>query len=131
MRCGMTASLRATATLAFAEPVALGEPYSPDSTRDMLYTSNYAAPHVKDLLAHLPGLGDVQIIGGRRRGGDDPVSTTRTKPHRPKERNDDRPQDRDACYASLEGRASPILICWARNSRKTRIRIGRSPPCPR
>jgi hypothetical protein len=22
----------------------------------------------------------------------------------------------NACYASLEGRASPILICWARNS---------------
>jgi hypothetical protein len=117
--------------LGLAEPVALGEPYSPDSTRDMLYISNYAAPHVKDLLARLPGVGDVQIIGGRRRGGDDPVSTTRTRPHRSKERNDDRPQDRNACYASLEGRASPILICWARNSRKTRIRIGRSPPCPR
>jgi hypothetical protein len=84
-----------------------------------------------NVLARLLGVGDVQIIGGRRRGGDDPVSTTRTKPHRPKERNDDRPQDRNACYTSLEGRASPILICWARNSRKARIRIGRSPPCPR
>jgi hypothetical protein len=42
-----------------------------------------------------------------------------------------RSQGRNECYASLEGRPSPILMCWARNSRKTRIRIGRSPPCPR
>src|SRR4030088_3558356 len=39
--------------------------YSPDDTRDMLYISNYATLHVKDLLARLPGVGDVQIIGGR------------------------------------------------------------------
>src|SRR5258705_1801724 len=39
--------------------------YSPDSTRDDLYMSNYATLHVKDLLARLPGVGDVQIIGGR------------------------------------------------------------------
>ncbi len=39
--------------------------YSPDSSRDMLYISNYATLHVKDLLARLPGVGDVQIIGGR------------------------------------------------------------------
>src|SRR5258708_13744032 len=31
----------------------------------MLYISNYATLHVKDLLARLPGVGDVQIIGGR------------------------------------------------------------------
>jgi predicted SnoaL-like aldol condensation-catalyzing enzyme len=43
----------------------------------------------------------------------------------------ERPQDRNECYASLEGRPSPILMCRARNSRKTRIRIGKSPPCPR
>jgi hypothetical protein len=54
---------------------------------------------------------------------------TRTKASAGEKR--DRPQGRNACYASLEGRASPILMCWARNSRKTRIRIGRSPPCPR
>jgi haloacetate dehalogenase len=41
------------------------------------------------------------------------------------------PQKRNACYAYLDDRASPILMCWARYSRKTRIRIGRSPPCPR
>ena len=39
--------------------------YSPDSSRDTLYISNYATLHVKDLLARLPGVGDVQIIGGR------------------------------------------------------------------
>src|SRR5258708_24853902 len=39
--------------------------YSPDSSRDMLYISNYATLHVKDLLARLPGVGDAQIIGGR------------------------------------------------------------------
>ena len=39
--------------------------YSPDSSRDTLYISNYATLHVKDVLARLPGVGDVQIIGGR------------------------------------------------------------------
>src|SRR6516164_1858086 len=39
--------------------------YSPDSTRDLLYISNYATLHVKDVLARLPGVGDVEIQGGR------------------------------------------------------------------
>src|SRR5580693_8840633 len=39
--------------------------YSPDSSRDTLYISNYATLHVKDVLARLPGVGDVQIIGSR------------------------------------------------------------------
>ena len=39
--------------------------YSPDSSRDTLYISNYATLHVKDVLARLPGVGDVQIFGGR------------------------------------------------------------------
>jgi multidrug efflux pump len=39
--------------------------YSPDSTRDTLYISNYATLHVKDVLARLPGVGDVQIFAGR------------------------------------------------------------------
>ncbi len=39
--------------------------YSPDSSRDLLYTSNYATLHVKDVLARLPGVGDVQIQGNR------------------------------------------------------------------
>src|SRR5882672_3420248 len=39
--------------------------YSPDSSRDTLYISNYATLHVKDVLARLPGVGDVQILGGR------------------------------------------------------------------
>ena len=33
--------------------------YSPDSSRDTLYLSNYATLHVKDVLARLPGVGDV------------------------------------------------------------------------
>ena len=39
--------------------------YSPDATRDMLYLSNYATLHVKDALARLPGVGDVQLFGAR------------------------------------------------------------------
>jgi hydrophobe/amphiphile efflux-1 (HAE1) family protein len=39
--------------------------YSPDSSRGMLYLSNYATLHVKDALARLPGVGDVQIFGAR------------------------------------------------------------------
>src|SRR6201986_1284916 len=39
--------------------------YSPDSFRDILSISNYATLHVKDVLARLPGVGDVQIFGGR------------------------------------------------------------------
>lgn len=35
--------------------------YSPDT----LYLSNYANLHIKDVLARLPGVGDVQIQGGR------------------------------------------------------------------
>src|SRR5271163_1378124 len=39
--------------------------YSPDSSRDILYISNYATLHVKDALARLPGVGDVQLFAGR------------------------------------------------------------------
>jgi hydrophobe/amphiphile efflux-1 (HAE1) family protein len=39
--------------------------YSPDGSRDMLYLSNYATLHVKDALARLPGVGDVQLFGAR------------------------------------------------------------------
>ncbi|MGY6163876.1 efflux RND transporter permease subunit [Paraburkholderia strydomiana] len=39
--------------------------YSPDSTRDTLYLSNYATLHVKDALARLQGVGDVQFQGAR------------------------------------------------------------------
>src|SRR6201990_2237264 len=39
--------------------------YSPDSSRDLLYISNYATLHVKDVLARLPGVGDVQFQGNR------------------------------------------------------------------
>src|SRR6202030_855321 len=38
---------------------------SPDSSRDMLYLSNYATLHIKDALARLPGVGDVQLFGAR------------------------------------------------------------------
>jgi hydrophobe/amphiphile efflux-1 (HAE1) family protein len=39
--------------------------YSPDDSRDTLYMSNYATLHVKDALARLPGVGDVQFQGAR------------------------------------------------------------------
>src|SRR6201981_1663667 len=39
--------------------------YSPDGSRDNLYMSNYATLHVKDALARLPGVGDVQLFGAR------------------------------------------------------------------
>ncbi len=39
--------------------------YSPDKSRDDLYLSNYATLHVKDTLARLPGVGDVQLFGSR------------------------------------------------------------------
>src|SRR6476659_2277274 len=39
--------------------------YSPDGSRDDLYLSNYATLHVKDQLARLPGVGDVQLFGAR------------------------------------------------------------------
>ncbi len=39
--------------------------YSPDGKRDNLYLSNYATLHVKDALARLPGVGDVQLFGSR------------------------------------------------------------------
>jgi multidrug efflux pump len=39
--------------------------YSPDAARDMLYLSNYATLHIKDALARLPGVGDVQLFGAR------------------------------------------------------------------
>jgi HAE1 family hydrophobic/amphiphilic exporter-1 len=38
---------------------------SPDHSRDQLYMSNYATLHVKDALARLSGVGDVQVFGGR------------------------------------------------------------------
>src|ERR1700674_4713247 len=39
--------------------------FSPDSSRDTLYLSNYATLHIKDVLARLPGVGDVQFLGAR------------------------------------------------------------------
>ncbi|WP_421377101.1 efflux RND transporter permease subunit [Paraburkholderia sp. DD10] len=39
--------------------------YSPDRTHDTLYLSNYATLHVKDTLARLQGVGDVQFQGAR------------------------------------------------------------------
>jgi hydrophobe/amphiphile efflux-1 (HAE1) family protein len=39
--------------------------YSPDESRDTLYLSNYATLHIKDVLARLPGVGDVKFQGGR------------------------------------------------------------------
>jgi hydrophobe/amphiphile efflux-1 (HAE1) family protein len=39
--------------------------YSPDTSRNTLYLSNYATLHIKDVLARLPGVGDVQFQGAR------------------------------------------------------------------
>src|ERR1700756_1542544 len=39
--------------------------YSPDESRDTLYLSNYATLHIKDVLARLQGVGDVQFQGAR------------------------------------------------------------------
>jgi multidrug efflux pump subunit AcrB len=38
---------------------------SPDGSRDQLYLSNYALLQVRDVLARLEGIGDVQIFGTR------------------------------------------------------------------
>src|SRR4051812_15244689 len=38
---------------------------SPDESRDQLYISNYATLQVKDVLARLNGVGDVQVFGAR------------------------------------------------------------------
>ena len=39
-------------------------PYSPDGRYDTLYLRNYAVRNVRDVLARLPGMGDVQLFGG-------------------------------------------------------------------
>jgi HAE1 family hydrophobic/amphiphilic exporter-1 len=39
--------------------------YSPDGSRDQLYLSNYATLHIKDPIARLSGVGDVQSFGAR------------------------------------------------------------------
>lgn len=39
--------------------------YSPDSTRDTLYLSNYATLQVRDELARVEGVGDIAIFGAR------------------------------------------------------------------
>src|SRR5438309_6935147 len=38
---------------------------SPDNSRDQLFLSNYATIQVKDVLARLPGVGDVTFLGAR------------------------------------------------------------------
>jgi hydrophobe/amphiphile efflux-1 (HAE1) family protein len=38
--------------------------YSPDNRYDALYMRNYAVLNIRDVLARLPGMGDVQIFGG-------------------------------------------------------------------
>jgi hydrophobe/amphiphile efflux-1 (HAE1) family protein len=47
------------------EIVALG---SPDGSRDELYLSNYATLQVRDVLARVPGVGQVQVFNGRDYG---------------------------------------------------------------
>ncbi len=39
--------------------------FSPTGALDQLYMSNYATLHVKDALARLPGMGDVQVFGSQ------------------------------------------------------------------
>src|SRR5688500_15811275 len=39
--------------------------YSPDSSRDSLYLSNYATIQLRDELARLPGVGDITYLGQR------------------------------------------------------------------
>jgi len=39
--------------------------FSPDGSRDQLYMSNYATLHIRDVLARLEGVGDVQVFGSR------------------------------------------------------------------
>ena len=39
--------------------------FSPDKSRDLLYLSNYVTLHIKDAVARLQGVGDVQFLGGR------------------------------------------------------------------
>jgi len=39
--------------------------YSPDGSRDQLYISNYVTLQIKDVLARLDGVGDVQLKGAR------------------------------------------------------------------
>jgi len=39
--------------------------YSPDDTRSSLYLSNYATIQLKDVLARLPGVGDISYLGQR------------------------------------------------------------------
>jgi len=39
--------------------------YSPDGSRDLLYLSNYTTLQIKDDLARLPGVGDLQLFGVR------------------------------------------------------------------
>src|SRR4249919_2700451 len=39
--------------------------FSPDGTRDLLYISNYATLHVKDVLSRIDGVGNVTIFGAR------------------------------------------------------------------
>src|SRR6185312_3462607 len=38
--------------------------YSPDHRFDTLYLRNYAVRNIRDVLARLPGMGDVQLFGG-------------------------------------------------------------------
>ena len=38
---------------------------SPDGSRDQLYISNYATLQVRDVLARVPGVGDVRVFGAR------------------------------------------------------------------
>jgi hydrophobe/amphiphile efflux-1 (HAE1) family protein len=39
--------------------------YSPNDSRDQLYLSNYATLQVKDILARVEGVGDINIVGAR------------------------------------------------------------------
>src|SRR5437764_6283895 len=58
--------------------------YSPDNSRDTLYLSNYATLHVKDVLARLQGVGDVQFQGARQYAMRISLDPDRVAAHKPR-----------------------------------------------
>ena len=40
--------------------------YSPDSSRDVVYLSNYLTLHVRDVLGRLPGVSETNLLGERQ-----------------------------------------------------------------
>ena len=91
--------------------------YSPDGRYDQLYLSNYAYMHIRDEMARLPGVSDVNMFGQR-----DYSMRIWLDPDKLAAAEHDRRRRRPAPSASRTSRSPPARSASRRSARASRPR---------